>query len=212
MRLPPLSETGVIVTGRTVESATTCAHICRPAASKGHTTLRHRIPPNGTAHLPLQRTDFGEMVLWIVKPRKLVSFPILPRRRCVTGSASRRRIREHQGPGVAPHPVQRKFGGSLPRWRAARTTTFVPTGNSRIIIEHGHSRHARQAEQPGRRWMAPMSTASPDLPLPKWFSAADRGRPDGWAWSHTSGAPSAVRCTPRALRSGCAPGRRCPRR
>jgi len=56
------------------------------------------------------------------------------------------RIREQQGPGGTPIPYGGDRGRSLPRWRAARTTTFVPTGRLRIIIEHGYSRDTRQAE------------------------------------------------------------------
>jgi hypothetical protein len=56
------------------------------------------------------------------------------------------RIREQQGPGGAPVPYGGERGRSLPPWRAARTTTFVPTGRLRIIIEHGYSRDARPAE------------------------------------------------------------------
>lgn len=56
------------------------------------------------------------------------------------------RIREQQGPGGTPIPYRGDRGRSLPRWRAARAATFVPTGRLRIIIEHGYSRDARPAE------------------------------------------------------------------
>jgi hypothetical protein len=56
------------------------------------------------------------------------------------------RIREQQGPGGASVPYGGNRGRSLPRWRAARTTTFVATGRLRIIVEHGYSRDARPAE------------------------------------------------------------------
>lgn len=56
------------------------------------------------------------------------------------------RIREQQGPGGAPVSYGGDSGRRLPRWRAARTTMFVPTGRLRIIVEHGYSRDARPAE------------------------------------------------------------------
>jgi hypothetical protein len=56
------------------------------------------------------------------------------------------RIREQQGPGGTPVPYGGDRGRSPARWRAARTTTFVPTGRLRIIIEHGYNRDARPAE------------------------------------------------------------------
>jgi hypothetical protein len=56
------------------------------------------------------------------------------------------RIREQQGSGGVPVPYGGDRGRRLPRWRAARTTTFVPTGRLRITAEHGYSRDTRPAE------------------------------------------------------------------
>ena len=55
------------------------------------------------------------------------------------------RIREQQGLGatrISPYDRNR----NLPRWRATRQTTFVPTGRLQITIGEGYGRDGRQAE------------------------------------------------------------------
>lgn len=64
----------------------------------------------------------------------------------VQGFAYRLRIREQGRPGGAPLPYTVYANRTLPRWRKARRTEFIPTGNLRITLENGYSRDERPTE------------------------------------------------------------------
>jgi hypothetical protein len=64
----------------------------------------------------------------------------------VEGFAYRLRIHEQGRAGGAPLPYTVHANRTLPRWRKARRTEFIPTGTLRITLENGYSRDERAAE------------------------------------------------------------------
>jgi hypothetical protein len=64
----------------------------------------------------------------------------------IDGFAYSLRIREQQGPGGGARTHNTHSGRNLPRWLAARSTTFLPTGRLQITVQHGYGRDGRPAE------------------------------------------------------------------
>ena len=106
-----------------------------------------------------------------------------------------------------------------PRSERRRTADMAMSGiitvrtAARVFLSSRTSRRpassSRPSLRPGRFELGLPLAGFLTSPGPQRLTAGGRMLA---AWSHKSGAQSAVRCTPRALRSGCATGRRCPRR
>jgi hypothetical protein len=63
----------------------------------------------------------------------------------IEGFSCRLRLRERSAPGGSALPYGRQRD-RLPRWRQARQTQFIPTGQLRITIDDGYAHDGRPAE------------------------------------------------------------------